>query len=151
MKINLSQGQFATVDESDFEDVSQFKWSAQWCQNTQSFYAVRTYWQGTKSKREHMHRRICGLGAGRVPEVDHVNHNTLDNRKVNLRTGTHRDNCLNRRDQSKHGVGVQLVNRLTAKPFRAWFRSGDGRWTHIGYFATAEEAREARKHKMPKD
>jgi hypothetical protein len=39
--IPLTQGQFALVDEADYESLAVFKWHAIWNINTKSFYAVR--------------------------------------------------------------------------------------------------------------
>lgn len=59
-----------------------------------------------------MHRLITGAGPSEV--VDHINHDTLDNRRCNLRVCSHRQNLRNsRRKPGKHGyVGVLRSNRL---------------------------------------
>lgn len=44
-----------------------------------------------------MHRFIMGLGPGDPREVDHLNHNGLDNRRENLRIVSHLENGQNRR------------------------------------------------------
>lgn len=45
------------------------------------------------SDRKYLHRLLVGAEKGQV--VDHINHNTLDNRKCNLRICTQSDNKLN--------------------------------------------------------
>lgn len=45
------------------------------------------------SDRKYLHRLIVGAEKGQV--VDHINHNTLDNRKDNLKVCTHSENRLN--------------------------------------------------------
>jgi len=48
----------------------------------------------------HMSRLIMGLVYGDGREVDHRNHNTLDNRKCNLRICTSSQNSMNRHNRS---------------------------------------------------
>ena len=131
--LELTQGQRARVDWSDYRELSKHEWWAQYAPDTRSFYAVRTKLQ--------MHRVIMGLGPGDRRQVDHKNWDTLDNRRRNLRICTNRENAENRRNQSRWGVGVR---RHVNGKFQAHTRIG-ARWCHIGYFATAEEARAARR------
>lgn len=51
-----------------------------------------------------MHREI--LKPPVTLEVDHINHNGLDNRKANLRPATHRQNQCNRRNNSKNTSSI---------------------------------------------
>ncbi len=142
-KIPLTQGQITIVDDIDHEELSRRKWRAQWSPSTESFYAVR--WSPVLNGKKYvirMHRQILGLKHGDKREGDHVNHDTLNNRRSNLRIVTHRENLSNRRDQSKHGVGISKNPRCKTRPFRA--RVKTSKWIHIGYFATATEARTAR-------
>ena len=39
--IPLTQGQWALVDDADYEWLMQYEWCAQWDKDTRSFYAVR--------------------------------------------------------------------------------------------------------------
>lgn len=98
--IPLTQNQFAIVDEEDFQSLSAHKWQAQWNSCTQSFYAVRcaeyTLRKCTKTCR--MNRYILGLEYGDKRQGDHINGNTLDNRKKNLRVATHLQNMMNKKD-----------------------------------------------------
>ena len=109
-RIPLTQGQFAIVDDEDYEAINKYKWYAAWAKNTNSFYAFRTRLKsepaGTKNIR--MHRVITMASDGLV--VDHINHETLDNRKANLRLCTNSQNSMNRGKQSNNTSGYKGVS-----------------------------------------
>ena len=88
-KIPLTQGKFAIVDGEDFEWLNQFKW----CFNCG--YASRGIREGSKVYLISMHRTIMNLIKGDKRNIDHVNHNCLDNRKCNLRVCSHQQNMSN--------------------------------------------------------
>jgi len=155
-KITLTQGQFALVDDENYEELMQrhswercrnipVKWHAWLNPHTKSFYAARkVFLSNGKQITEYMHRRILGLNYGDQRNGDHVNHDTLCNYVSNLRIVTHRQNHNNLRKQSKYGVGINLDTRQKSKPFRAQAQV-NGNIRHIGFFTTAEEAQVARK------
>ncbi len=98
-KISLTQGKFAIVDDEDYEWLSQWKWYA--VKKRNSFYVERrspTDPCTHKSSKVSMHRVIMDAIKGK--EVDHINHDTLDNRRSNLRLCTASENQQNRRPQS---------------------------------------------------
>ena len=142
--IDLSQNQQAIVDECDWYALRKLNWSASWAKKTKSFYARRKTVIGGRRLEERMHRRILGLSPGDNRQVDHVDHNTLDNRRSNLRIVTNRENGDNRRDQSPYGPGVSKDRRRRPHPFRASLRLG-GRRVSVGSYATAQEAQQARE------
>ena len=92
-EIPLTQGQFAIVDDADYDWLNQYKWCA--CKCRGNFYAIR------QSTHIYMHRQILGLERGDKRQGDHQNHNTLDNRRDNLRVCTHRENLRNQKLQKK--------------------------------------------------
>ena len=97
-KIPLTQGQVALVDDADYEWLSRWKWCAMWCSSTDSFYAVRHIrLPNGKWTTLRMHRAILGLERGDSRQVDHENHDTLDERRENLRIVTHQENQWNQR------------------------------------------------------
>ena len=87
-RLVLNRGRFAIVDEEDYDRLARYKW---YCIGTRGYlYAKRC-----EGKRMiYMHRDILSPPAGL--SVDHKNHNTLDNRKSNLRVCTPAQNCFNR-------------------------------------------------------
>lgn len=95
MEIPLTQNLHAIVDADDYDRLSTFIWCAAYCQKSKAFYAMRRVKKGDLWTTERMHRVICGHPEGKV--VDHINHNTLDNRKNNLRICTIAENARNKR------------------------------------------------------
>jgi hypothetical protein len=92
MLVELTKGQYARIDEEDYKQIIAFKWQAQPTRLKNGFYAIRnngTDESGTRLKVK-MHRQIMNCPDGM--EVDHINGNTLDNRKSNLRVCTHAQN-----------------------------------------------------------
>lgn len=139
-KIKLTQNQFAIVDDVCFEWLSQWKWYAQWSPHTESYYAAREVRKNGARFIEWMHREIVKISRRDSREVDHVDHDTLNNRKKNLRVVSRRENHENRRDQSVYGAGVR--KRQSGK-FQA-YATVDGKQRGLGTFNTPKEAAVAR-------
>jgi HNH endonuclease/AP2 domain len=145
---------FADVDLSDMT------WRAQ--SNGAAFYAVRTerYPAGSPKKQRpvYMHRIILERMLGRSIRpgmiADHINGNTLDNRRENLREATLSQNQHNKRVQSQVSHGYKgivffnkyrrkgLENHNLKKPWVARIKI-EGKDHNIGWFATMEEAARA--------
>ena len=142
--IPLTQGKEALIDDWNFADVSRFKWRAQYGPSAKTWYAVRSVTLPNKKQfTEMMHRRIRNPGAGF--DVDHKDHNGLNNQEHNLRNCTRRQNMENTRNQSQYGAGVNKdKGRYYEKPFRATAWIGK-KGFFCGRFATPEEAQEARR------
>ncbi len=136
-KIELTQNQFAIVDDGDYEWLSQFKWCASWSKGTKSYYAVRKIpLQDGRRTIEQMHRRIMGLRYGDKNHVDHINGDTLDNRKENLRICTHKENSRNRKglySNNTSGVSGVYWNKRDQKWYAQAYNN-DGKRKHLGYF-----------------
>ncbi len=92
--IPLTKGKVALVDDDDFERLSAYRWSATEQRDSGQFRAERAGRKG-EPKTVLMHRDIMGVAAGEY--VDHANHNTLDNRRENLRVCSPSQNNANRR------------------------------------------------------
>lgn len=97
--IELTQGKKTSVDQEDFEKFNQFKWYFN------DGYAVR---KASKSSKFRLHREIMNVAKDK--EVDHINGNTLDNRKSNLRICTHQENQRNRKKSRNNISGFKGVN-----------------------------------------
>lgn len=146
--IPLTCGQFAIVNESDYERIMSIgEWSAIWYQNTDSFYSERKMKFDNRMMTQRMHREILGLKPGDPEYVDHINHDTLDNRRSNLHKTNCRGNSENRLDQSMHGPGIE---RIYNGKFRARARL-NGKNIHLGYHKTMAEAQTARSAFLKKE
>jgi hypothetical protein len=136
--IPLTQGQAAIVDDEDYEALAKFKWQAEWSRNAQTWYAKRRTSKADGCRTVRMHREIVGAGAGE--QVDHRNHDGLDNRRDNLRRCTVTQNNANQRKGAGHTSRYKGVswNALTGS-WRAQI-SVEGTTRHIGQYASEKEA-----------
>lgn len=130
-KIPLGRGQFAIVDDEDYELVAQFKWHTMANSNSHHVYAA------TKLR---MHRLIVKPPPGYM--VDHINGDTLDNRRCNLRICTNAQNQQN--TQSRGGTsqykGVSF--QVKSGKWMAAFQF-DGVRYYCGAWDTEEDAAKA--------
>lgn len=142
--IPLTKGKQAIVDERDGRSLRQHCWHAIEVRKGM-WYAARNgrRKQGTRSTYQYMHRELLGLLAGDHRQVDHVNHNGLDNRRVNITVCTPRQNMSNLRTHGAHGVGIYQAGRR----FSARLKVGK-KLDHLGTFDTPEEARAARERRL---
>lgn len=110
-EIALTKGQFALVDDADFEWLSQWKWRAFWDWHTKSYYARSSEKGKThKTRRElRMHRLILGLEPGDKRHGDHIDGNTLNNQRSNLRIANVCQSNQNRRTPKSNTSGHKHV------------------------------------------
>ena len=92
-EIILTQGKVALVDDEDYEYLNQFNWFAS--KNFNTYYATRGTRKDGKKVSVPMHRVILNVSTGK--HIDHINHDGLDNRKINLRICTISQNQHNQR------------------------------------------------------
>lgn len=77
-------------------------------------------------------------------EIDHINLNTFDNRRCNIRYCTHQQNQMNQPIQKNNTSGVSGVSWYAPRgKFRARIKISQ-REIHLGYYGTFEEAVQAR-------
>lgn len=135
--VELTQGQFSLIDREDADSVGQFNWFAAWQPDLKGFYAVRKD-RGTK-KRIYLHRYVLG---NVVASVDHIFHNTLDNRKSVLREASHQKNCCNRKIRTDNKCGLKGVHKNKSNKWVAQVRHM-GKNIYLGAFPSPEEAHAA--------
>lgn len=143
-----------TISTKEFEKVNKFPntWGVNFSKKTKNFYVSGRISKNNKEKWCSLHGWITDVPKGM--EVDHINHDTLDNTNQNLRVVTVSENQQNRKGAKKGSKsGYRGV---------VWHKAS-GTWNvqlivnkvkmSFGYFHDVEEANrvavEARKVHMP--
>lgn len=99
--IQLSNGGETLIDEEDYELISKYRWRADRMRQKTArpfvyarAYHSSTYANGKQRNRDiYMHRWIMGEPEGKM--IDHINGDTLDNRRQNLAVVDRTANCRN--------------------------------------------------------
>ena len=130
-KIPLGHGQFAIVDDEDYEKVCQYKWHTMSGSSNPNAYAV------TKVR---MHRLVIDAPMGYM--VDHINGDTLDNRKANLRLCT---NSQNQQNTASRGGSSKYKGVSFLRKRNKWIASFqfDSKKYYCGMWDSEEDAARA--------
>lgn len=157
-EIKLTKGFVALVDDEDFEYLSQWKWYINRSKGGH-IYAQRTEYLGTsegkkKTRNIKMHRLLLKL-EDKYLDVDHINGNTLDNRKENLRVASRSQNNYNSKKRNNKtseapvsnykGVSYAFIYKPNGKKYirsKPWKATGNlnKKSYSLGYFKTEKEA-----------
>lgn len=132
------------IDTEDLNRARSFpgRWYASWQDDTKQFRVTGVATVQGETLRAKLHRWL--LEAPDELEVDHINNDTLDNRRSNLRLATRSENAQNRRSaQSNARSGLRGVHWHGQKG-KWWARMcvGGKRYS-LGLFETKEEAARA--------
>ena len=136
-QIELTQGKVALVDDEDYPRVSQYRW--QYAYSYGRGYATRAVRnKGGAQRREFMHKVLMPCRPGCI--VDHVNGNSLDNRRCNLREATRSQNAANSRKRTSGSSRFKGVSWY--KPRRQWRCAlyDHGKLIDLGFFDDESEA-----------
>ena len=132
--IPLTNGGYSLIDVRDLPRVRGYKWYRHHWKN--DWYVVtHVHRNGRVDAHLSLHRLITMAKHGR--QVDHINGDRLDNRRVNLRIVTNAQNQWNR-----NCPNVSRYKRALIHPWRACIRV-NGERHYLGHFATRDEAVEA--------
>lgn len=139
MVIPLSRGLVAWIDAADSDRVQAHKWCVSG--RNPHLYAVTNLPAMNGSRPQiAMHRLIARPASGMV--VDHINGDTLDNRRANLRVCAHRKNIASSRSRT----GISAFKGVTFDKARnRWVAQikVDYRRIHLGRYPTEIEAARA--------
>lgn len=139
-EILLSQDRVALVDDSDYQWLNQWKWTLSRCRRT--IYAHRYPTKDARRTMILMHRLIMGILQNPELHVDHINHDGLDNRRVNLRLATQQQNLQNSRKYRNTRFRFKGVRKRPKHNWEAYIKV-DRKFVTIGSFLTEEEAAKA--------
>jgi hypothetical protein len=134
IKIPLTQGQFALIDNQDYWLVKQFKWCA--AHEHGLWYAKTRI--GAAMPR--MHQLLAGFPPF---ALDHKNGDGLDNRRRNLRPATPSQNGANKKLSTNNMSGYKGV--VWHKLCKKWcaFIKIKGAQLHLGVFTCKKDAARA--------
>lgn len=126
--IPVTETEFAIVDLDCVPQL--FDVNVKWCLSGKKYAHARRSCYGNVL----MHRLICNEAL-----VDHINGDTLDNRRANLRYSDKQRNSLNRPLDKNNATGFKGVSQIKKSgKYRASLFVGKA--VHIGTYATAKEA-----------
>lgn len=123
------------IDVDDAIRVKEIRWYVSYDKSLDSFYV--------KSKYVQLHRFI--MNCPKDLTVDHINHNTLDNRKSNLRICTQKQNNENRNGCFSSNKTSKIRNVCWHKQRQKWQVSLGikGKQKYIGIFDSLIDAEQA--------
>lgn len=136
------KGYFITIDTSDYLLISKYTWRPNKIKDQPWLIYFRTYTEGSHTTRKEilMHRLIMGCTYKDGINIDHIDGNTLNNSKSNLRRCSISQNVANARkapNKSSPYKGVTLDAKsgkwkvtITCK----------GRSYHLGYYINILDA-----------
>ena len=134
-KMKLTNGDFALLDNHDYDKLSKYNWGL-----GPRKYIQRTKTENGKQTSVVIHREIMGCIKGDGKTVDHVNRNRLDNRRVNLRLVNRQQsatNCSMGKNNTSGYKGVSFLKSENIWQSRVMFNYKSH---FLGNFKTAQEA-----------
>jgi hypothetical protein len=127
------KGELFIFDKEDYNKIKIYCWC-----NDKGYMYARIPGKGSKGC-VYLHQLIMGRsGAKDGLEIDHINHNSYDNRKLNLRICTHQQNDCNKPTKGyflDKNTGKWVV-RIQVK----------GKSIRVGSFTNEDDAKSARKN-----
>lgn len=135
--MKLTRGQVTVFDKQMLENVLDYNWYAQYSNGINNFYVARS----SKGKSIYLHREIM-IWYGDYKygyEIDHIDHNPLDNRKCNLRCVTHSQNMKNKNLRLDNQTGYVGVSNYRTGKYKASI-TNNGIHYYLGLFDCKIEA-----------
>lgn len=138
-RLPLSNGGYALIDCDLLEVLRKRSW-----RKMANGYVVCHERRNGKAKSFLLHRVVLGLAdSPYTVQAHHINHDTLDNRRSNLRVCTNSQNNHNRQLGPKNNSGFKGVSRR--KDCNRWHAkiTVNDKQMYLGLYPTAEEAAQA--------
>lgn len=142
-QIRLTKGFITKVDDADYPELSKYKWHA--FERRGFIRPRRGSYKNGKEYMIFMYRQIMNAPTGKF--VDHINGDTLDNRRENLRLCDNKQNTWNQKIRSTNKSGYKGVYwRNTRNKWISGLRV-NGKWLYLGSFTEAKDAAKAYDNK----
>ena len=141
-KIKLTQRQWAIIDTDDISLVQDYRWHAAWARSGNRFYVSTNIKLPTgKHTSCGLHRVLLRPEAGML--IDHINHDSLDNRRSNLRICNKAQNGWNSLNNVRNKSGATGV--IWHKQSGKWmaYAKNNGKQQHLGLFLIIADAKAA--------
>jgi hypothetical protein len=145
MSEHIIKGHLVLVDDEDDHIIADHTW----CVirtiggDREYYYVIRSNYINKGYRQVRLHRQLLDAPKGVL--VDHINHNTLDNRRCNLRLCSIAENRFNSqkvKSASSSYKGVRWVTTNKLNPWEARISLSGSRKV-LGYFPTEEAAASA--------
>lgn len=138
-EISVKPNGIALVDDCDYERVSRYKWHAlRGGAKSRTFYPAASDKENGKRKWRKLHRLILGEDVKGV--IDHIDGNTFNNQRSNLRVCENRDNIRNQGVQNRKDKTSKFKGASKSGPSWRSIITVNGKKIHIGTFPTEIEA-----------
>lgn len=141
VRMPLTRGLWAVVDEADYELVKAHKWHACKPKNKNIFYAKTTIKIKGEYKHIKLHRFILNATIGSM--VDHIDGNGLNNQRSNLRFCNYSENQRNRSATKKSKTGFKGVFKSQSGQRFVSKLGINGKDIYLGTFDHKEQAAKA--------
>jgi hypothetical protein len=128
------------IDDEDYPAVIGIRWGAS--NISGKWYVRNAIRRSGKTIVTYLHRYIASAPVGKC--IDHINLNTLDNRKINLRVCTRGENCRNSGMRKNNTSGVKGVRVTKEGNYQAAVMF-ERRSICLGTYADKNDAIQARK------
>jgi hypothetical protein len=131
-----SKGVLYLLDTEDIENAQRYTWTV-----NNGYIATHDY--ENNFRKLSLHRLVTNCPDGK--DVDHINHDKLDNRKSNLRICSRSENCMNKRIQNNNTHDCPgLVWRERDRVWEVYIAI-DGKYKYIGGSKDKNKAIKIRK------
>lgn len=140
-EVSLTQGQLAKFDKEDFYKIDQYIWAVH-KGVTGGYYALTNLKETHESLK--MHQHILNYKPIKDRYVDHINRDTLDNRKNNLRIVSQAIQSINRdlRSDNTSGETGVYYDKNRKRWSAQWMENGEKKYKAFSVSQYGEEAKQ---------
>lgn len=140
IEIELTQGKIALIDADRLEEIMQFRWfAAKGDERRSTHYARTEHGKRSDGTEGYMFMHVFLFPELKRPR-DHIDHNGLNNTRVNIRQGTNGINERNRLSKKPHIGIVVLAHR---QQYRAVWHEKNGQQRMKTFTWSKYESKEA--------